>query len=426
MNFDLHIQGQAKVCSVTGTQSDLLDQPSKLAENSVKPKNRKKSLFTTKAPLLASRISCCLLGALASGGAIAVDFSVSGHGGLDTNPHRLSSPLDPDLELFSAVDLMLSNRFENDLWFDASSNHAVYPNDDRGDWSKTEFDLGYESKFELKKKKFNYELSADWTDKDKNFVSRTTGEDATSGGESIVDRYDYDMTNLNAEISFKSEKKTRYRLRYQQRDKDYEDFSIPGLSDFDYSHDRYTFDVQFWLRDQHRVSAEIGATNREYDDRRVENLNGDEIPGTDLEYDSSDYALGYVYRPNKNFQLFLELSFSDRSDNGSGYRDQTYDRFYLSVRRQLNENESIKISLNYSEQIYDNRSFSVSEEDEEEDGFNSDGYQLKFDYRKNLLLNGEENLTFIFVLDVSDFDSSDSRYRYNREIVSVGIMYEII
>ena len=96
------------------------------------------------------------------------------------------------------------------------------------------------------------------------------------------------------------------------------------------------------------------------------------------------------------------------------------------MRKQLNENESIRVSLNYSELAYDNRSFSVSEADEEEDAFDSDGYQIKLDYRKKLLLNGEENLTAIFALDVSDFDSSDFRYRYDRAIVSVGIMYEII
>ncbi len=385
-----------------------------------------KSQASINTPLSVIQIICCLLWAIASGSASAVEFFVSGHGGLDTNPHKLSSSLDPELELFSAVDVMLSNRFENNLWFDARSIHAFYLDDDRGDWSKTEIDSGYESEFELNKRKFKYELSADWTDKDKNYVSRTTGEDATSGVESIVDRYDYDMTNLNAEISFRTEQKTRYRLSYQQRDKDYEDFSIPGLSDFDYSHDRFKFDVQVRLQDQHRVRAEIGTTNRVYDDRRVENLNGDEIPGTDLEYDTSDYALGYIYLPDKNFLFVLELSFSDRSDNGSGYRDQTYDRLYLSMRKQLNENESIRVSLNYSELAYDNRSFSVSEADEEEDAFDSDGYQLKLDYRKKLLLNGEENLTVIFALDVSDFDSSDSRYRYDRAIVSVGIMYEII
>ena len=374
-----------------------------------------------------NRMRCIvgLLLLLPVAGIEAADLSVAGHGGMDSNPHRLSSDLDPDLELFSLVDFRFSNRFENDVSLKARSKHAFYPGDDRGDWSRTELDIGYRGKFELNERKFRYRLSSDWTDRDKNYVSRTTGEDATFGGESIVDRYDYQQLNLNAEISYRTEQGVRFRLRYQNRDKDYEDFSIPGLSDFDYEHDRYRFEVEFRPSDVHRLSIEYGSTDRKYKDRRVEDLDGDEIPNSDLEYDYSDYSFAYLYRPDRVFEFWLEASFSDRSDNGVGYNDSTYDSVYLRWRKKLNERDEFRASLTISEFEYDNRSFSDSAQ-LEEDVFDNDGYQLQIDFKRKLRQNNGDDLTLIYEAQIDNYDSSDSRYIYDRLILSIGLRYDIL
>ena len=375
--------------------------------------------------LLTLLITCSLLGGIPVNGVLAADLSVEGQGGLDTNPHRLSSGLDPDAELFGQVDIRFSNRFDNGVSIKGRSKHAFYPDDDRADWSRTEFDLGYRDNFEIDDNKFAYRLSADWVDRNKNYVSRTTGEDATFGGESIVDRYNYEQRNLNAEISYQTEARHRLRARYQRRDKDYEDYSIPGLSNFDYDSDRFRFDIRFRLADEHSLSLEYGDTTREYDDRRIEDLNGNEISGTDLEYDYSQYSLGYLYRPNKDFYFNLEFSFSDRSDNGVGYNDSTYDSVYLSWRRKINETDEIRGSITYSDFAYDNRSFSDTAQ-LEEDAFDNDGYLLKLDYKRRLQQNGDENLTLVYELQLDDYDSSDARYRYDRIIISMGLRYDLL
>lgn len=375
--------------------------------------------------LLTLLITCNLLGGIPVNSVFAADLSVEGQGGLDTNPHRLSSGLDPDAELFGLVDIRFSNLFDNGVSIEGRSKHALYPDDDRADWSRTEFDLGYRDNFKIDDNKFAYRLSTDWVDRNKNYVSRTTGEDATFGGESIVDRYDYEQLNLNAEISYQTEARHRLRARYQRRDKDYEDYSIPGLSNFDYDHDRFRFDIRFRLADEHSLSLEYGDTTREYDDRRIEDLNGNEIPGTDLEYDYSQYSLGYLYRPNKDFYFNLEFSFSDRSDNGVGYNDSTYDSVYLSWRRKINETDEIRASITYSDFAYDNRSFSDTAQ-LEEDAFDNDGYLLKLDYKRRLQQNGDENLTLVYELQLDDYDSSDERYRYDRIIISMGLRYDLL
>ena len=377
------------------------------------------------AGMVASLCASVLFGGTIAGSASAADLSVEAQGGLDSNPHRLSSPLDPDIELFGLLDLRFSNDFDNGVFVGAHSKHAFYPDDDRADWSRTELDLGFGDDFELQHKEFEYELSADWIDRDKNYVSRTTGEDATFGGESITDRYDYEQLNLNAEISYRTANKHRLRARYQRRDKDYADYSIPGLDNFDYTHDRYRFDVEFRLADSHSLSLEYSETTREYEDRRASNLDGDEIPGSDLEYDYSEYALGYEYSPNKDFWIFAELSFSDRSDNGVGYNDSTYDRLYLSLKHQINDLDEFRLSLTYSEFEYDNRSFTDSAQ-LEEDAFDNDGYIVKMDYKRRLRRGGDEKLTLVYELQFDDYDSSDARYRYDRVIVSLGLRYDLL
>ena len=371
------------------------------------------------------RIICGILLGLTINHTGAAELSVAGHGGIDTNPHRLSSDLDPDLEPFTLLDLKFSNRFENNVEIKARSKHAFYPGDDRGDWSRSELDLGYRGKFELKEKKFRYRFSADWIDRDKNYVSRTTGEDATFGGESIVDRYDYEQLNFNAEISYRTEQKTRFRLRYQGRDKDYEDFDIPGLNDFDYKHDRYRFEVEFRPADEHRFSAEISSTDRKYEDRRIEDLDGNEIPNTDLEYDYSEYSLDYLYWPDRDFQFRVELSLSERSDNGVGYNDSSYDSLYVSWRKRLDNGDEVRASIIYSEFEYDNRSFSDTAQ-LEEDAFDNDGYLLKLDYKTKLRQAGGDDLTLIYEAQIDNYDSSDSRYVYDRLILAVGLRYDIL
>lgn len=383
-----------------------------------------KSFLSTKTSSLARQVICYLL-LFVSSSVFAVDMSVDGQGGFDSNPHRLASKFDPGIEFFSIANIELSNRFENGVSIKGRSRHAFYPDDDRGDSSNTKLELGYRSKFELGENKFDYKLSTDWTDRNKNYVSRTTGEDATFAGESIVDRYDYVSGNLNAEVSFRSKQKTRFRLSYQRRNKDYESFSIPGLSDFDYSHDRYKFDVEFRLAKEHRLIAEIGQTDREYDDRRIDDINGNEIANTDLEYEYSEYLLGYVYRPDQDLKVRFDVSNSERSDNGVGYNDSTYDRVSISVRKQMNEHEMFNFSLAYSDYAYDNRIF----DDPalvEDDTFDNEGYQVKLDYRKKLQLGGKENLSLIYSLQADDYDSSDTRYEYSRVLFSIGLKYKII
>ncbi|MCP4430108.1 MAG: hypothetical protein GY806_03940 [Gammaproteobacteria bacterium] len=357
--------------------------------------------------------------------AFAVDFSLSGQAGVVDNPHQLSTQLDPQIEPFVQIGLRLSNRFENDAYFKIRAKQLEFSDDERADNSLTRFEFGYRSEDRLSDGKINYHVFANHDIRDKNYVSKITGEDATFSGESIVDRYDYDSTKLNANISYTTEQKTRYRLGYQYRKKDYESFSITGLSDFDYSHDRIKFDLQIRPSSQNRFKAAISTTRRNFDDKRVDDSNGDDIAGTDLEYDYYKYSLGYVYRPDSDVRIELSAFSSEREDNGVGYADASEQGINIYSWFQLDEKQRIFASLRYSDFSYDNQ-IVESETALEEESFNRKGQTVRFDYRRRLSDENENQLSFILTLIFSDFNSSNPFYKYSGNTIAAGIRYSIL
>jgi hypothetical protein len=62
----------------------------------------------------------------------------------------------------------------------------------------------------------------------------------------------------------------------------------------------------------------------------------------------------------------------------------------------------------------------------EEEFFENDGYILKLDYKRKMVQQGYENLALIYQLQLDDYDSTDTRYRYDRIILSVGLRYNLL
>ena len=356
--------------------------------------------------------------------ALAVELAVSGHAGVTSNPHQLSDSFQPDSEVFTLFDLKFSNRFDNGSYFKAQTKQSLFLNDETADRSRTKLDLGYRSKFHISEQKFRYKLWADSTIRNSTYVSKTTGQVATFNGQSIADRYDSVQNNLNAYVSLRSANKTRYKISYQHRDKDYQDYSIPGLSNFDYAHHRLRLNVDFRVSDESHVVAKIGTTRRDFKDRRAQDLNGDDIPGTNLEYDYLEYSLGYSYRPDKTVRLGALVEFIEREDNGVGYADSTYDRVTLSARFVLSETDSLDASLRYSDLAYVNQVV-IDPSSLEEFGYDNKGYSILVDYRRALSSREENKFTLLLNFEAFDFDSSDPRYQYSEYVFSAGVRYDV-
>ena len=255
-------------------------------------------------------------------------------------------------------------------------------------------------------------------------MSKTTGEEATFGGESIKDRYDYDSQNYKAMISYRNQQRIKYKLEYQLRDKDYEDFTDLGLSNFDYEHDRLRLSIDIPVSDSGRIVGRIGTTNREFKDKRADDLNGDDIPNTDLEYDYDSYELDYYYRPSKTFRFSALLDYVTRSDNAVGYADTTYQSLVLRGKYSLSDKETLETSIRFSNYEYDNRNVS-DEFSLEEDEFDQEIQRIVLEYDEILSSTEDRELTRYLALEISDVDSTDARYKYDRGIISGGVRYGI-
>lgn len=380
--------------------------------------------ITTHSHWLVIKLICFFFSMGTVTDAIAIDLNLSGYSGVDSNPLELSSLHDPDTDVFALTEVRFAHKFDNQLFFKATGKQADFLDEERANWSKSKFDLGYKSDFEIRENNLRYEVSIDNSRIDKNYVSKTTGLDATFNGESIVDRYDFEMANLNASISYKSEEKTKYELSYQHRQKDYQNFSITGLSNIDYDHDRLKFSVRYQMSEQGRLKVGVGTTIRDFKDRRIDDINGDDIPDTNLEYDYLDYSLGYEYQQNEKFQIRSELRFIDRMDNGVGYADSNYDSLVLSARYALDREKSISASMRYSEYSFPNQ-LTANAALQEEDVFARNGYVFEFGYQQVLYSQDERNLTAFLTFKISDFESPNSLFQFNRNILSGGIRYNL-
>lgn len=350
---------------------------------------------------------------------LALDLSLSAEGGLETNPNQLASRHNPDSDLFTQLRLRLDHDFESGAFVGLRAESILFLDEEDADQDRDRISGGYRSTFTTDAREFDYELALVRTTRDKTYVSHSTGEVALDNGQSIPDRYDYEQSNFNASISWRTANKTRLRVRFQHRQKDYDETT--GLSNLDYEHNRIRFDAEFRLTDRSRLRAGFGLAERDYDDRRIDDENGNDIPGTDLEYDYTNYWVETYFRPDQARRFSLTLSTQDRADNGVGYKDTQYDTISFGYRHKLEDGSHWLASWRYSDLVYDNR---AAADPLDEEGFDSTGHRLRLRHERPVF-GKEKKVTRLLSIEYEDFDSSDPDYRYDDLILSAGLRIEL-
>ncbi|MBT8436431.1 MAG: hypothetical protein KJP11_03585 [Gammaproteobacteria bacterium] len=350
---------------------------------------------------------------------LALDLSLSAEGGLETNPNQLASRHNPDSDLFTQVRLRLDHDFESGAFVGLRAETILFLDEEDADQDRDRISGGYRSTFTTDDREFDYKLALVRTTRDKTYVSRSTGEIAVDNGQPIPDRYDYEQTNFNASIAWRTANKTRMRVRFQRRQKDYD--ATPDLSNLDYEHNRIRFDVEFRLSEQNRLRAGFGLTERDYDDRRIDDENGNDIAGTDLEYDYTNFWVETYFRPDQARRISFRLSTQDRDDNGVGYKDTQYETISVGYRHMLEDGSRWQASWQYSDLVYENR---AAADPLDEEGFDSTGHRLRLRHEQPVF-GDESKTTRLLSIEYEDFDSSDSDYRYQDLILSAGLRIEL-
>ena len=353
-----------------------------------------------------------------------IKFNTTAITGLDDNPHELSEPFGTLQEEFYQADFSLRADYDRTLYLIAGAEKALYINDDRADRFKSNLELMVKSDFKIFGEKFKYKINAKQKTNDETYVSKRTGLIATFGGQSIADRYDYSITDYGARLSYKNDRDAVFALRIEQRDKDYEDFTITNLDDLDYSQTLYAFDIDFNVDDTGKFFLETEYIEREYVDRRQVDLLGDDVLDTVLRYYYAQMSAGYLYRPDKQTRWKYTFHYSARTDNGPGYYDSDYSYLSIYTKYEMATYHTLRARLKFGVYTYDNRldRDEISLEDENKERV---GGSIKIDYEWVLWTLFDSALGFYVELEAKNFDSTNADYTYQRQKAAVGLRWTL-
>ena len=344
--------------------------------------------------------------------------------GLDTNPHHLSNELTPVDQEYAEGDFKFRAKFFDALHVAAKANKTIYFDDARADEFNASASIALRSKFKLFKKRFRYKLGANYRAKDKTYVSKVTGLVATFGGQSIADRYDSTQNNYVAALSFKPYRSLKVEFEYEGRDKAYEEFEIPGLSNLDYAHQEYLFGIEYKASRVGKFFLNGAYRQREFVDKRTKDLEGDDIADTDLIYDYFTTNIGYIYKPDKKTRWKYAYNYESRRDNGSGYYDGTGGYISMSASYELGDYHFIKGRLKYSKFSFENQ---LDEGDTplDEDAKEKQGGSIMVGYEWVMATLFDNNLALYVELEHSTFSNTNLIYSYEQSKASAGFRWSV-
>jgi len=91
-----------------------------------------------------------------------------------------------------------------------------------------------EARYKISDNRTTSYFTIDYANRDKTYTSHSTGLPSTFSSRSITDRYDYSRLGIKAKTIIYLDKKLKTDITLAIQNRDYEDYNISGLSDFDY------------------------------------------------------------------------------------------------------------------------------------------------------------------------------------------------
>lgn len=156
------------------------------------------------------------------------------------------------------------------------------------------------------------------------YVSRISGVVATDGaGNEIADRFDNAIDDLRAAWHFPGGAYGRISLEGFASTKNYlTDYASLGLDRLD--HTEFGMTPEYIVRGRHSdFRIDLMLALRQYRDRRVSDVNGNPVAGTNLEYRYYGFDARYQYEFTRTKALEFSAEYDVRKDNGIGFDDRT-------------------------------------------------------------------------------------------------------
>ena len=341
--------------------------------------------------------------------------------GNDSNPFTLAEKFDPQSAAFVDAKIRARQNIESMRLTAQIDNRSYEGLSGDGDRTTTKLEARYRKKYKIADNRTISYFSIDYTDRDKTYVSRSTGLPGTFSSQDIEDRYDYSRLGIKAKTNIYLDKKLKTAITLAIQDRDYQDYDISGLSNFDYRQFDLSNDWSYERDNHNTFDVDFKLSKRIYDDKRQRDLQGDTLPGTDLEYDMFALSLAHEHVFSKNYLSKIELYLASRNDSGPGYYDTSDIKLTALLRYSLDPETEFNTSLTYRDYEYDNNVI-VDPDDEGNPG--KEGYTLRFEMDRAIdlyELPGE----FFAGIRYDDYDSNDSNYIYDRLQIFAGLRLKV-
>ncbi len=253
------------------------------------------------------------------------------------------------------------------------------------------------------------------------YIDQRTGEPLlTSRGGDIRERFAYNFFKPSAEFTYRWSSRLSTGVFMAAESRDYvNDYDELGLEALDYTELTLQPTLRF-KTDNSYSRAFVYVRERNYRERMVDNLQGRNIPGTQLSLTLRGYGVSHRRELNENWTVEAYLSGYSVTDNGVGYTNMNATNLNVSSQHRLSNSRNLDFSGRCSRRNNENVRFVDFEETEF--GRLRTGCQLNAGYEQPIV---QENKRLRWRVEVSRGweNNSESLRSFEEWGISAGINY---
>ena len=253
------------------------------------------------------------------------------------------------------------------------------------------------------------------------FVDQNTGQEETSSGTAIGTRFDADWIDLFAEFRTDVTEAATLTLDGRARFKDNrDDFGNIGLDQLDYNEYGLEPRIRFNLGVGVDVRIKAPLALRVYDDRRAEDIAGNEVAGSDLEYYYYGIDASIGNRKSKSMRWRLGVEAEQREDNESGFNDRITYGAYARATFGRRDGNRFAISAKVSRREFDQVDL-LAIDDVNDGGRVKEGARIRLSYTNPIELYSGFDMDLVMFGSGEIFENSDSDFSYARFTAGAGL-----
>lgn len=272
----------------------------------------------------------------------AYALEIKAAGGFDTNPFELSGEVDGGLFTDIEVNHEGTKKVleKSELRYNAALTSRLYEKAfEDADTHRLDLRGRFVHRFKIGKRSANFLLTGDWRSDRRTYFSQSQRAVATSRGNSLADRFDYDSGKLAAELIYRLDKTHSISLYSYLSGRNYlEDYEDIGLESLDY----YEASLQPTYRYKNkeiglRGRAFVYYRKRLYEDLLEDDLTRANIDGDKLRYDFYGYGVTVTKSITEKLSMNAYANGYLARDDAVGFRDFDFHQLRVGLDYQISE-----------------------------------------------------------------------------------------